>query len=359
MNALRKRSFESAQNLVGRYGVDAILVTSLSTVRYLSGFSGSDGVVLQGGDAGWFLTDGRYTSQAALEVSDYSIVEYRRKFEDLGELISNQHFRKVGFEADSLTVAQFRQLEEALPDIELVPVDNDFQNIRICKDPSEITLLTRVAELASASLMKTLGMIAPGVRERDVALALESAMRTAGAEDKSFDTIVASGQRGALPHGKATDKEIAAGELVTIDFGAVLQGYHSDETVTIAVGTPDAQQRKIHDIVKEAHDRALAAVKPGVPLKELDRIARSYIEVQGYGDYFGHGLGHGVGLDVHEPPTVSWRGDLVAEEGMVFTIEPGIYIPGWGGVRIEDTIVVTSDGCSILTTVPKELKSLH
>jgi Xaa-Pro aminopeptidase len=359
MNPPYEERYNVARMRVASYGLDAVLVTNLSTIRYLSGFTGSDGIVVQGADAGWFMTDGRYTSQAKLEVTAYAVSEYRNKFESVSELIKNRRFGRIGFEADSLTVAQFRQLEETLAGIELVPVNGDFQNIRIRKDLSEITMLAKVAELASGALVETLDLLAQGVRERDVAWALESAMRTAGADDKSFDTIVASGPRGALPHGKATDRLINMGELVTIDFGAVMQGYHSDETVTVAVGNPDEQQKKIHGIVKDAHDCALAAVRPGIPLKELDRIARSFIEAQGYGDYFGHGLGHGVGLDVHEPPTVSWRGEMMAEEGMVFTIEPGIYIPGWGGVRIEDTVVVTSDGCTVLTRAPKELISLH
>lgn len=331
----------------------------MSSIRHLTGFSGSDGVVLQGGDAGWFLTDGRYTSQAAQEVTGYEVREYRNRVETLGELITGQGYTKVGYEADTLTVNQFRQLEAALPGIELVAVDADLQNLRVRKDTAEIELLAAVAGLAADALAKTFPQIRPGVRERDVALALEAAMMSLGADDRSFDTIVASGPRGALPHGKASDKEILSGELVTIDYGAVLRGYHSDETVTIVVGEPDVQQRKIHGVVKEAHDRAISAVKPGVPLKELDRIARSYIEEEGYGTYFGHGLGHGVGLDVHEPPTVSWRSEAVAEEGMVFTVEPGIYIPGWGGVRIEDTLVVTSGGCTVLTQAPKHLVVLH
>lgn len=181
-------------------------------------------------------------------------------------------------------------------------------------------------------------------------------MKNAGAEEKAFDFIVASGTRGALPHGKASDKIIAAGELVTIDFGAVYKGYFSDETVTFAVGRTDPRQEQIYSIVKDAHDLAMAAVKPGITFKALDALARDYITEAGFGSNFGHGLGHGVGLEVHESPTVSFRNDGVVEEGMVFTIEPGIYIPGWGGVRIEDTVAVTVDGCDVLTKVPKVLQ---
>jgi Xaa-Pro aminopeptidase len=335
------------------------LVSNLSTVWYLAGFTGSDGILVQGLGTGWFLTDGRYTAQASQEVAGYAVVEYKSKLEAVCSLILEQGFTRIGFEAESLTFAQYRTLADSLPGVELVPVSTEFQNIRARKDASEIELLARVASLASATLLETLRLLKPGVQEREIALDLEYAMRNAGADDKSFDTIVASGPRGALPHGKASERQIQSGDLVTIDFGAVLNGYHSDETVTVAVGTPDEKQKKVYAVVKDAHDRALAAVRPGVSLKELDRIARSYIEEQGFGEYFGHGLGHGVGLDVHESPTVSWRGDTVAEEGMVFTIEPGIYIPGWGGVRIEDTVAVTADGFRFLTQVPKGLMTIE
>jgi Xaa-Pro aminopeptidase len=245
-----------------------------------------------------------------------------------------------------------------LPDVELQPLGAALDDLRVIKSMDELQLLARCSEIASEALLGVLASIKPGAREREVALALEFAMRRTGADDKSFDFIVASGPRGALPHGKAGDKVIQAGELVTIDFGAVYAGYHSDETVTVAVGTPDSRQMEIYTTVKDAHDKAMEAVRPGIGLKELDGVARQFIEERGYGAYFGHGLGHGVGLEVHEKPTVSFRSDQTAEEGMVFTIEPGIYIPGWGGVRIEDTVVVTMDGCRPLSKVPKQLMIL-
>jgi Xaa-Pro aminopeptidase len=186
-------------------------------------------------------------------------------------------------------------------------------------------------------------------------LELEIEMRRRGADAKAFDFIVASGDRGAMPHGRASDKLLRAGELVTIDFGAVKDGYHSDETVTVAVGRPSDRGREIHNIVRQAHDRAIAAVRPGISCRELDAVARDFIREQGYGSYFGHGLGHGVGLEIHEKPVVSPRSEAVVAEGMVFTIEPGIYVPGFGGVRIEDTVAVTANGCVTLTQAPKNL----
>lgn len=341
-----------------KHDVDAIVFFNMSNVRYLSGFTGSDGTVVLGRDACWFLTDSRYTTQASHQVTGFPTIEYRVKLDGITELVRDRGFRRIGFEAEHTTVAVYESLRQKLPEVDLVPIGEELGQLRLIKDPAECELLSRVARIASDALLAILPRVKPGAIERDIAIELEFAMRRAGAENASFDFIVASGERGALPHGRAGDKVLVAGELVTIDFGAVLEGYCSDETVTVAVGTPDDRQREVYGIVKEAHDRAIAAVRPGVELREIDRVARSYIEEQGYGAYFGHGLGHGVGLEVHERPVVSPRGEGVVAAGMVFTIEPGIYIPDWGGVRIEDTVIVTDDGCRPITMVPKELMIL-
>jgi len=348
----------SARKYLERFGVEAIIFLGLPNIRYLAGFTGSDGALILGKDKEWFLTDSRYTTQASLEVAEKGVIEYRIKAEGIAALLTSESVKKAGFEAEQTSVAFLKALTEAMPDVELIPIGAELDDQRIHKDPEELRHLAGSADIASQALLGILDLIRPGIPEREVALALEFAMKRAGAQEKSFDFIVASGPRGALPHGKASDKVIQAGELVTLDFGAVYCGYHSDETVTIAVGTPDSRQIEIYSIVKDAHDKALDAVKPGISLKDLDGIARQFIKEKGYGDYFGHGLGHGVGLEVHEKPTVSFRGEQVAGEGMVFTIEPGIYIPDWGGVRIEDTVVVTRDGCRLLTKVPKELMIL-
>ena len=344
-----------ARGYTEKQDVDAILFFNLSNVRYLAGFTGSDGVLVVGRESCWFLTDSRYTTQAAREVTGCPTVEYRVKLDGIVELLSSHGFRRVGFEAEHTTVSFLTALTAKAPGVEFVPLGEELASLRTVKDASELDLLAKTARIASEALLASLDGLKPGVIEREYALDLEFAMRRAGADDKSFDFIVASGERGALPHGRASEKAVALGELVTIDFGAVYGGYHSDETVTVCVGKPDARQQEIYAIVKEAHDRAVAAVRPGVSFKELDSIARGFIEEKGYGAFFGHGLGHGVGLDVHEKPVVSPRGEGVVEEGMVFTIEPGIYIPHWGGVRIEDTVVATANGCRLLTRVPKDL----
>jgi len=350
-----KSRISAARECLSRCGVEALVVTHLPLVRYLTGFTGSDGAVVISATGQWFLTDSRYTTQAAEEAAGFTQVEYRGKLEGITSLLRQLPAGRVGFEAEQVTVAFHRGLADALPAVELVPLGAELDGLRMVKDAAEIRLLERSAELASTALLGILDRIRPGVSERELALELEFAMKRAGAEEKSFDFIVASGERGALPHGRASAKEIRSGELVTIDFGSVCQGYHSDETVTVAVCQPAERQREVYRIVREAHDRAIDAVRPGVILKELDAVARDFITQEGYGAYFGHGLGHGVGLEVHEKPTVSFRGEEALVEGMVFTIEPGIYIPGWGGVRIEDTVVVTGDGCRLLTRVPKDL----
>jgi Xaa-Pro aminopeptidase len=347
-----------ARRYLDKYDVEAIIFLGRSNIRYLTGFTGSDGALVMGKEKGWFLTDSRYTTQASLEVSGAEVVEYRIKTEGIVSLLNAEKIKRVGFEAEQTTVSILNTLSDALPGVDLLPIGTELDDLRIIKSVEETQLLAECAGIASQALLGVLHTIRPGVPEREIALALEFAMKRAGAEEKSFDFIVASGTRGALPHGKASEKLIKTGELVTIDFGAVYGGYHSDETVTVAIGSPDSRQKEIYSVVKDAHDKALEAVKPGVSLRELDGIARGFIEEKGYASYFGHGLGHGVGLEVHEKPTVSFRSEQIAEEGMVFTIEPGIYIPDWGGVRIEDTVVVTQDGCRTITKVPKELMVL-
>jgi Xaa-Pro aminopeptidase len=338
--------------------LDLLLIEQPINLRYLSGFSGSEGALLLTPEGGWFICDSRYTVQAGREVSGLSVVEQAQRQEGIAELIRQAGARRVGFEAAHTTVSAHQGMVTRLPEVTLVPLGQELDAIRNCKDAQELQLLADVAALASSALGSVLPLVCPGMVEADLALELEFAMRRRGSEGAGFDIIVASGVRGAMPHGRASTKQIEAGELVTIDFGAVQQGYHSDETVTVAVGAVNERQHRIYQVVLEAHDRAIASIRPGITCRELDAVARDYIHEQGFGEYFGHGLGHGVGLAVHEKPVVSPRSDAVVEEGMVFTIEPGIYIPGFGGVRIEDTVAVTADGCRLLTTASKQLQIL-
>lgn len=338
------------------YSLTALLLTDLRNIRYLCGFSGSEGVLLVSRDNAWFLCDSRYTAQAAEEVQGAEVRECGAvRIDTVASLANEYRLNRIGFEAAHTTVSAFRRMSERLSGIELVEIGSGLDEIRICKDHAEIEQLKSVASLSSLALTSVLSDIKPGVREVEIALALELEMRRRGAEGKAFDFIVASGERGAMPHGRASDKLIQSGELVTIDFGALKDGYHSDETVTVACGKPGIRAREIHAIVKSAHDLAIDAVRPGISCKDLDEVARSYIRDNGYGDYFGHGLGHGIGMEIHEMPTLSPRSSAVLEEGMAVTIEPGIYIPGFGGVRIEDTVIVTGGGCEVITSADKQL----
>ncbi len=335
--------------------LDAVLITDMRNVRYLCGFSGSEAALLISPGASWFLCDSRYTAQAAAEVQGAEVTECVLRLETLQSLAVKNGLKRIGFEAAHTSVSAFRKIASALNGIDLVELGPVFDDIRTRKDALEIELLAAVATIASNSLTSILHFIKPGVKEADIALELEFEMRKRGAEGRAFDFIVASGVRGAMPHGRASDKLIQSGELITIDFGALKDAYHSDETVTIACGEPGVREREIYAIVKEAHDLAIQQVRPGLSCKDLDEVARAYIRNHGYGEYFGHGLGHGVGLEIHEKPTLSPRSETVLEEGMVITIEPGIYIPGFGGVRIEDTLVVTANSYRILTSVDKQL----
>lgn len=348
-----------ARKLLALCGLDALVFTSPANIRYLCGFTGTDGVLVITAERDAFLTDSRYTTQARQQVTADVFRQYSVKLDGIYSYLEEAGSRRVGFEAETLPFATVQRLQErAVGRCEWVPIVKELLPLRGEKDTAEIATLLEAARLNAEAFEDVLPLIRPGAAEREIALALEFALKRRGGEEKAFDFIVASGPRGAMPHGVASDRQIGNGELVTIDFGVRLGGYHSDETVTVAVGEVAPQLREIYDTVLEAHDRALRAVRPGVALREIDDIARRYIYESGYGDYFGHGLGHGVGLEVHEYPTVSPRSEELALTGMVFTVEPGIYVPELGGVRIEDMVEVTADGCRQLTRIPKNFRTL-
>lgn len=347
------------RQLLRDQGLDALLLWSLPNIRYATGFTGTDGAVLVTPQKVFFLTDSRYKAQAEQQVRASVIHEYKVKIDGVVSLAEQLDCRRVGFESEAVSVASFEKLRrQSTEGLAWVALDSSLTRLRGHKDAQELALLENAARLHNEALEEVLPRIRPGVSERDIAFALEVVLRQSGGEDRAFDFIVASGERGALPHGTASDKVLAPGELVTIDFGTRVGGYYSDETVTIALGDVDRKLRRIYDCVLTAHDRAIAEIRPGVSLKDLDAVAREHIASGGYGDFFGHGLGHGVGLQVHEFPTVSPRSQDRAEEGMVFTVEPGIYVPGLGGVRIEDMVVVTAEGCRRLTHIPKDFRIL-
>lgn len=349
---------QKAVKLLSELGLDALVILQPENIRYLCGFTGSDGVLLVTSDHLVFLTDSRYTTQAREEVSADRVVEYKLQADGVIEQLHSLEVMRIGFEAGLAfgIVKGFQKLGGT--GWTWLDFKDELLSLRLHKTSDEVSAIASAADLNAAGFYEIEQMLRPGVREKDIALALEFSLRKLGADEKAFDIIVASGPRGAMPHGVASDKVLDEGELVTIDFGCRMKGYHSDETVTLALGEVSDELQRIFDAVLEAHDRALAAVTPGVALSELDRLARDHIKACGYGDYFGHGLGHGVGLEIHEAPTLSLRSTAIAEEGMVFTIEPGVYVPGVGGARIEDMVLVTADGSRTLTKIPKKFRNI-
>lgn len=349
---------QRAATLLAEHKLDALVFCARENLRYLCGFTGSDGVLLLTAGASRFLTDSRYTTQAQGQVSAGQIEEYRLQVDAVVTALRESGARRIGFET-TLAYGKVNDLRtRGEPDWTWLPLKDELESLRLLKSPSEIAAIEAAAGLNVLAFAEIVPLIRPGAVERDLAIALEFALKRRGAEEKAFDFIVASGPRGALPHGVAGDRRLAEGDLVTIDFGCRVGGYHSDETVTVAVGDVSAEMRRVFDVVLTAHDLAIDAVAPGIPLAELDRIAREHIAAAGYGGFFGHGLGHGVGLEVHEAPVVSMRSKAVVQEGMVFTVEPGVYVPGSGGVRIEDMVLATASGARLLTRIPKQFRNV-
>jgi Xaa-Pro aminopeptidase len=342
-----------------RDNLEALLFLDMKNIRYLTGFTGSDGVFLLERHRSVLMVDGRYTTQAGLEAGGIRIFQYREKLDGIAEVIEEEAIMAVGFEAAAISFELYCKLKERIPAHGLHPLDGNKVNIRAIKDEGEVALLRAAAAAASQALIATQKLIRPGIRESDVVLELEYQMRQNGAAGASFPTIVAAGANSALPHATPGSRILAAGDALVIDYGAVVEGYHSDETCTFVLGQVSARFQEVYEIVKAAHDRALAAVKAGVSCAEIDHIARDCIETAGFGRFFSHGTGHGVGLDVHEPPRIAAPSQTVLAAGMVVTIEPGVYLPGQWGIRIEDTVLVRKHDCEVLTGIPKNLTVLH
>ena len=338
--------------------LDAILISSRTGVRYFSGFAGTAGVLVVTKDQRKIFVDSRYVLQAGQTAPEYETVQVRDDpLDAAGEFLRQQGLRRIGFEGEKLTVVEFRRLNSKIPPEQWVSVSLD--PLRSVKTVQEIEKIAAAAAIADAALAKLLPLIRPGETEQSLAALLEYEMRKLGSERPSFTTIFASGPRAALPHGAASARELADGDLVVIDFGAVFEGYHSDMTRTVCIGAASSRQRKIYDTVLAAQMAGLAAIRPGISSRAVDKIARDVIESAGLGAYFGHGLGHGVGLDIHESPRLSPTADeVILEPGMVVSVEPGVYLPEWGGIRIEDLVVVTETGCRIFSQTRKDLLEL-
>jgi Xaa-Pro aminopeptidase len=337
------------------FGIDGLLVTSGYNRRYMTNFTGTAGVVLISETKAVFITDFRYMEQANAQITGFEIVQHNGPIiEEVATQVASMGITKLGFEQDDLSYATYKLYEQAVKS-DLIPVSGAIEKLRLIKSDSEIKILKEATEIADSAFTHILEYIRPGISELDVSNELEFFMRKQGAVSSSFDIIVASGVRSALPHGVATDKLIETGDFVTLDFGAYYQGYCSDITRTVAVGTPSDELKNIYDVVLEAQLRGMAGIKPGMTGREADALTRDYITEKGFGANFGHSTGHGLGMEVHEQPGLSMRSDTVLEPGMIVTVEPGIYVAGLGGVRIEDDTIITKEGNQSLSFSPKEL----
>jgi Xaa-Pro aminopeptidase len=339
--------------------IDALLITSLPNVRYLSGFTGSNGQILLMKDHGTFLTDSRYAEQSRHEVVELEhVVCVDGLAKPLADLCREHGIARLGFESEATTVAEHNRLAEGLGETELVGVGPEVERRRWIKDPDELRALRTAQEITDRAFEGILDRLALGVTEASMAWALERILRENGAEDLAFEPIVAFGESAAEPHHSPGHRMLEEGDIVKLDFGARWAGYHADMTRTVAFGSPSSELRNVHEVVREAQQAAINAMEPGISCSEVDLIARSRIDEAGYGAHFGHGLGHGVGLEIHEGPRLSRTSDDELPVGAVVTVEPGVYLAGVGGIRIEDMVEVRDDGPRVLGTSPRELLEL-
>ncbi|MFV0561106.1 MAG: M24 family metallopeptidase [Enterococcus sp.] len=335
--------------------IDAFLVTSPYNLRYLTNFTGTTGLAVITLEKAFFITDFRYTEQAATQAQGFEIIQNVGPiFDEVANLVKKEDIRNLAFEELHVSFAEYSVLEEIIIS-DLTPVAGMIEEIREIKDEEEVATIQKACQITDEAYEHILKMIRPGMTEIEVANQLDFYMRSLGASGVSFDTIVASGLRSAMPHGVASDKIIETGDMITLDFGCYYQGYVSDMTRTFAIGDPGEKLKEIYQIVLDAQLAVIDMAKPGLTGIQLDAVARDYITKFGYGDAFGHSTGHGIGLEIHEAPNVSSRADKQFVVGNIITDEPGIYLPGIGGVRIEDDLLITAEGNRVLTQSPKEL----
>lgn len=348
LNSLRK--------YMRKENVEAMLISSFANIYYYSNFSSEDGLLLVTNNEAYLLTDSRYTVQANEECSLFKVVTITRSYSDsLKELVANTKIVRMGFEED-LAFNRYNAFKDKLG-FEFVALN--IEHLKVVKDAEEIKRIKKACSIADKCYSHILKFVKAGMKEREVRNEMLRYMLELGASKESFDIIVASGKRGAMPHGVASNKKIKEGDFVTLDFGCINNFYCSDITRTFVVGTPKKDMLEIYEIVKEAQLKGLEVIKPGIKAKEVDFACRNFIEKMGYGDYFTHSTGHGLGILVHDSLSIGPRSETVLKEGMVFTVEPGIYIEGLGGVRIEDDVVVTKDGYEILTKSSKRLYKIN
>jgi len=354
---MSREKIQAVQKQLLQENLDGFIVSRPISIRYLSGFTGSTAILIIRPNAAYFLTDFRYKDQSHQQVKGAKIIITKNEVINEIKELTQFHGKNLryGFESEFLTCYNQQRLQTNLKGTLLIPTTDFIEKFAIIKDADEIEMIEKAASITDTAFERILGYIKPGLRENEVRAELEYQMMVLGSEMPAFETIIASGRRSALPHGVASTKKIAYGDFVTFDFGAQVGGYVADFTRTIVIGKANDKQKKIYNIVLKAQEAAIRKVKPGVAGKTLDKTARDIIEKAGFGKYFGHGLGHGIGIYVHSKPSLSSRSTDIMKKGMVFTIEPGIYLPGWGGVRIEDDVVVTATSCRVLNRSPKKL----
>lgn len=350
------RRLDTLRSKIGGIHLDALIVTFLPHVRYLTGFSGSSGMCLITSEDCYFLSDGRYREQAKEEVKHCRVIVSKGTFfEEISKRNLLRGYKRIGFEAQYVSVAALHNLKRLLKRADLVPTHALVESIATIKDDSEIVLIKQAVAITDRVFDKILSVLRPGISERDVAAEIGYLHKKLGAEGDGFEAIVASGERGAFPHARASGKKLRKGELVTLDFGCRYKGYHSDLTRTVAIGKPSIRAKSVYQAVLGAQLKAIDAARAGLKAKDLDAVARRAIRKSSYGKYFIHSLGHGLGLQVHEAPRLSVASKELLQAGNVVTIEPGIYIPEFGGVRIEDDVVIRNGHCEVLNKSSKEL----
>lgn len=340
--------------------LDGMLVSAESNVSYISGFTGDSSLLVVTSAKQYFITDFRYVEQAASECPGWTVVRRGKDglWKTAAAAMAEGGVRKLGFESGHLTHAGHAKLAEAAEGVTLTPLADVVETLRAVKTPEEIERIEEALRTQESALREVLAWIRPGITEKRVAAELDCRMRLGGAERPAFETIVATAERASLPHARPTERVISQGDAVLVDWGATCFFYNSDLTRVVHFGTVSREFRAVYDIVRSAQERALAVIRPGVTFSEVDGAARGFIAERGHGESFGHALGHGVGLEVHESPVVREGNTERLQPGMVFTVEPGIYIPGWGGVRIEDMVLVTDDGVRVLSDFERDLDKL-
>lgn len=354
----RESRIEKVRTLISEAGLDGCLLKGMDNIYYLTGFRGSEGTLLVTGGDIILTVDFRYVTHAKETTRDVHIVEIRQKEDTLYGICRKYGISKLGFDGAHLTYNTYQSIAGNLSGITLVPMNNAIEEIRKIKEPEEVTAIIEAVMVATQAFNDILGLIIPGRTERQIAADLEHAMHMHGAQRPSFPTIVASGAHGALPHAEPTNKKLERGDAVIIDFGALVEGYCSDETVTVCLGDIPDKLAEIYTIVDDARKLGIENARAGMLISQLDGIVRGHIEDKGYGDHFRHGVGHGVGIAVHETPGVNGLASGILEENMVITIEPGIYLPNMGGVRLEDMVLITQDKAQVLTHIRKDMMKL-